>query len=95
MLPIAQQGEAVAFRELFHTPHGLDLERVAGAFALPYDRAGDVDALEAAIATGVAGRGTSIVHVPIDGQINESRFRAATAAARAAVDAAWTRGASS
>ena len=95
MLPIAQQGEAVAFRELFHTPHGLDLERVAGAFALPYDRVGDVDALEAAIATGVAGRGTSIVHVPIDAQINESRFRAATAAARAAVDTAWTRGASS
>ncbi len=95
MLPIARQGEAVAFRELFHTPHGLDLERVAGAFALPYTRAGDVIALEAAIAAGVAERGTSIVHVPIDSQTNESRFRAATTAARAAVDAAEARGTSS
>ncbi|MEM9174343.1 MAG: 2-succinyl-5-enolpyruvyl-6-hydroxy-3-cyclohexene-1-carboxylic-acid synthase [Myxococcota bacterium] len=88
MLPIANQGEAVAFRELFHTPHGLDLERVAGAFALPYARVRDVAALDAAIAEGTSARGVSIVHVPVEAKTNEARFRAATASARAAVDGA-------
>lgn len=87
MLPIARQGEAVAFRELFHTPHGLDLERVAAAFALPYTKAGDVGGLEAAIRSGTEARGVSIVHVPVEAKTNESRYRAAVAEARAAVDA--------
>ncbi len=91
MLPIASQGEAVAFRELFHTPHGLDLERVAAAFALPYSKAGDVAGLEAAIRAGTSARGFSIVHVPVEAKTNETRFRGAVAAARAAVDAEATR----
>lgn len=94
MLPIARQGEAVAFRELFHTPHGLDLERVAAAFALPYARAGDVSGLEAAIDAAGLGRGVSIVHVPVDAKTNEQRFRAAVSRASAAVDAEQTRVAS-
>ncbi|MCR9094082.1 MAG: 2-succinyl-5-enolpyruvyl-6-hydroxy-3-cyclohexene-1-carboxylic-acid synthase [bacterium] len=87
MLPIASQGESVAFRELFHTPHGLDLERVAGAFALPYSRVSEVAALEKAIEEGTAARGVSIVHVPVEAGTNETRYRAAVAKARAAVDA--------
>ncbi|MGB0618934.1 MAG: 2-succinyl-5-enolpyruvyl-6-hydroxy-3-cyclohexene-1-carboxylic-acid synthase [Myxococcota bacterium] len=91
MLPIANQGEAVAFRELFHTPHGLDLERVAAGFSLPYTRVRDVAGLDAAIEAGTQARAVSIVHVPVDAKTNEERFRSATAAARAAVDAAAVR----
>ena len=91
MLPIANQGEAVAFRELFHTPHGLDLERVAAGFSLPYTCVRDVAGLDAAIEAGTQARAVSIVHVPVDAKTNEERFRSATAAARAAVDAAAVR----
>ena len=40
-LPVAAQGENVGFRELFRTPHDLDLARVAALFELDYDRIDD------------------------------------------------------
>ena len=85
MLPIASQGEAVAFRELFHTPHGLDLERVAAGFAIPYTRVEDTKRLEDAIVRGATSGGVSIVHVPIDAKTNETRYRDAVATARGIV----------
>lgn len=85
MLPIAEQGEAVAFEELFQTPHGLDLERMASAFSLAYARATDVTSLEAALIAGISSPGVSVVHVPIAAATNERRFRAATATALDAV----------
>lgn len=87
MLPIAGQGDAVAFHELFHTPHGLDLARVAAAFELDYARAGDLATLTSAITRGLANDGVSIVHVPVEADAHLARFRGAIAAARERVDA--------
>ncbi len=87
MLPVATQGEAVAFDELFHTPHGVDLGRVAGLFGLDGHRATDRASLEAALTASLAHDGVSIVHVPGDARENVARFRATLAAARDAVEA--------
>jgi len=86
MLPVAQQSEEVAFQELFHTPHGLDLAGVAALVGLEDTLATNTDELETAIAAGIASPGVSIVRVPVDATENERRFRAATSSALGAVD---------
>lgn len=86
MLPVAQQSEEVAFQELFHTPHGLDLAGVAALVGLDDTLATNADELETAIAAGIASPGVSIVRVPVDATENERRFRAATSSALGAVD---------
>lgn len=86
MLPVAQQSEEVAFQELFHTPHGLDLAGVAALVGLEDTLATNADELETAIAAGIASPGVSIVRVPVDATENERRFRAATSSALGAVD---------
>jgi len=88
-LPIAEQGEEIAFRELFHTPHELDLARVASLFELDYCVAGGLSELEAALADAVGRPGVSIVHVPVEAHANEARFRRAVAAACQAVEAGF------
>lgn len=92
MLPVASQGDDVAFHELFHTPHGLDLSAVAAGLALPCTRVGDRSELDAAIRAGIETEGVSIVHVPVDAKANEARFRSVLAAGRDAVDAAGLSG---
>jgi 2-succinyl-5-enolpyruvyl-6-hydroxy-3-cyclohexene-1-carboxylate synthase len=86
-LPIAAQGEHVSFGELFQTPHDVELARVAELFQLDYSRVGNVGELESAIAQSSSSPGVSIVHVPVDAETNEARFRRAVAFACEAVDA--------
>ena len=78
-LPIAAQGEEVAFRELFRTPHEVELERVAALFELDYCLVRGVTALELALVEAAERPGVSIIHVPIDCDTNEARFRQAVA----------------
>lgn len=74
-LPVASQGEDVAFRELFTTPHDLELEHVATLFELDYARVESREAFEAEVGRAVTRPGVSIVHVPIEASENEARFR--------------------
>jgi len=85
-LPVAEQGEAVAFERLFRTPHGLDLARVAALFELPYACPKSLPELERALAEAVARPRVSLIHVRVDAAENVRRFRAAVARACAAVD---------
>jgi len=86
-LPVASQAEEIDFQKIFHTPHGLDLARVASLFELDYCAVDSVRELEAAIAEAVVRPGVSIVHVPVEADANEARFRRAVAAACEAVEA--------
>jgi 2-succinyl-5-enolpyruvyl-6-hydroxy-3-cyclohexene-1-carboxylate synthase len=63
-LPIARAD--VAFRELFATPHGLDLRWAARLFGLGYERASDPAGLRAALGAALGARRTTLVEVPID-----------------------------
>ncbi len=87
MLPVAQQGEEVAFRELFHTPHDVDLARVATLYDLDYHCATDAASLANALSSASKVNGVSMIHVPIDSKTNERRFRDAVAQAVEVVDA--------
>lgn len=86
MLPVASQGDAVAFDELFQTPHGIELAKVSALFGFDHHRATGVEALEAALDHAFAHDGVSIVHVPVEAATNMARYRAAVAAARDAVE---------
>ena len=86
-LPVADQGEAVAFERLFGTPHHVDLARVAALYDLGYARASNVAELDDAIARGFDRGGVQLVHVPLDRKENELLFREALARIRTAVDA--------
>ncbi len=86
-LPIAEQGEAVAFERLFRTPHGVDLARAAALFELDYARVDAPAALPGALAAALARPRVSIVHVRVDPAENTRAFRAAVARAVAAIDA--------
>jgi len=84
-LPIANYGEKVAYTELFSTPHGLSLERVARLFDLGYARPEDPAALEAALGRALASSPATLVHVPVDREASGAHRRALwEAAARAA-----------
>jgi len=87
MLPVARQGEEVHFEELFRTPHGLDLSRVAPLFDLDAHRVSDRTSLEVALGQALSTPGVSIIHAPVDPGTNEASFRAALAAGREAIDA--------
>jgi 2-succinyl-5-enolpyruvyl-6-hydroxy-3-cyclohexene-1-carboxylate synthase len=86
-LPIAEQGEAVAFDRLFRTPHGLDLARAAALFELDYERVDAPAALPKALEAALARPRVSIVHVRVDPTGNTRAFRQALACAASAIDA--------
>ncbi|MFK7898079.1 MAG: 2-succinyl-5-enolpyruvyl-6-hydroxy-3-cyclohexene-1-carboxylic-acid synthase [Myxococcota bacterium] len=86
-LPVAAQGEAVAFEKLFHTPHDLDLAKVAALFEVDYHRANSVAELEAALAISLPAPGVSIVHARVDAAANAAGFREIIAAGVGAVEA--------
>jgi 2-succinyl-5-enolpyruvyl-6-hydroxy-3-cyclohexene-1-carboxylate synthase len=88
MLPIAAQGEEVAYQELFRTPHETDLAKLASLFELDYVPVRDRRELEAAIEEATGRPGVTIVHARIDAQTNEATFRRTVAAGCDAVDAA-------
>jgi 2-succinyl-5-enolpyruvyl-6-hydroxy-3-cyclohexene-1-carboxylate synthase len=85
-LPIAEQGERVAYRELFQTPHDVDLARVATLFELEYCVVRNAKEFESAIAESSQRPGVTLLHVPIEANTNETRFRRASALACDAVD---------
>ncbi len=85
-LPIAEQGDAVAFDRLFRTPHGVDLARAAALFELEYEAVDSAAALPKALAAALARPRVSIVHVRVDPAENTRQFRAAIARACAAID---------
>lgn len=86
-LPVAEQGEAVAFDRLFRTPHGVDLARAAALFELDYERVEEPLALSKALRSALLRPSVSIVHLRVDPTANTQSFRAAIARAMAAIDA--------
>jgi 2-succinyl-5-enolpyruvyl-6-hydroxy-3-cyclohexene-1-carboxylate synthase len=80
-LPIAAAGESVHFKELFRTPHGLDLSRAAALFGADYARVETLSHHRAALKEALAREGVSIVHVVVDGAASVEQFRAVAAAA--------------
>lgn len=85
-LPVAEQGEAVAFDRLFRTPHGIDLARAAALFELDYEAVGSASGLAKVLAAALARPRVSIVHVKVDPEENTRQFRAAIDRACSAVD---------
>ncbi len=63
LLPVAGGGPQVHFEELFHTPHGVDLQALAVGVGAAYRRVENVDELAGAV-DGVTG--VTLVEVPID-----------------------------
>lgn len=86
-LPIAEQGEAVAFERLFRTPHGIDLARAAALFEIAYHAVGSGPELEAALALARSRPGVSLIHARVDPAQSTARLRAAVGRAVAAIDA--------
>lgn len=72
-LPVAAAGEA--FETHVATPHGLDLEAVAGLFGLGYEPVEGRSELRAAVAAGVAAGGGVLVHVRTDRRANVALHR--------------------
>jgi 2-succinyl-5-enolpyruvyl-6-hydroxy-3-cyclohexene-1-carboxylate synthase len=79
-LPIAEAD--VAFDELFRTPPGLDLERVADLFGMPFARVAE----GADVAGAVARAGSGLVEVVVDARGSRERRRSLDASVARAVD---------
>ena len=76
------------FERVFGTPHGADLEQLAGAFGIPYVRADDVDDLAKALSQAVSGTGVRIVEARTDREAGAAlRARIREAAVRAVATA--------
>jgi 2-succinyl-5-enolpyruvyl-6-hydroxy-3-cyclohexene-1-carboxylate synthase len=86
-LPQAEQLERLEFEALFGTPLGLELERVANLYDLPYARVTRPAELNSAVRSG-----TALIEVPIDRRRNVEVHRrlaeAMTAATRRAAEEA-------
>lgn len=78
-LPQADLIEPDRFRRLFTTPSGLDLEPLAAAYGLPYERICDEDGIAA-----LANRDRVLAHVPIDRDDNVGLHRRIAAAVASA-----------
>ncbi len=67
LLPVVEGGADVHFQELFHTPHGVRLDELAGGMGINYRRAAHADELAEAVASAVAdASGVTLVEIPID-----------------------------
>ena len=63
LLPVADVGPDVHFGELFHTPHGVGLGKLAAGLGVDYHRTGRADDLVEAVAKA---SGVTLIEVPID-----------------------------
>lgn len=63
LLPVAGGGSDVHFGELFHTPHGVGLGKLAAGLGVNYHRTGQPDDL---VETVTKATGVTVVEVPID-----------------------------
>ncbi|MFO0690160.1 MAG: 2-succinyl-5-enolpyruvyl-6-hydroxy-3-cyclohexene-1-carboxylic-acid synthase [Myxococcota bacterium] len=86
-LPVAEQGEAVAFDRLFRTPHAVELSRAAALFGLELFPVASIAELEAALAAAIGRSRVALVHVRVEAEANAAQFRSAVARACAAIDA--------
>jgi 2-succinyl-5-enolpyruvyl-6-hydroxy-3-cyclohexene-1-carboxylate synthase len=76
------------FERVFGTPHGADLEQLAGAFGVPYVRADDVDDLGKALSQTAPGTGLRIVEARTDREAGaDLRARISEAAVQAVTTA--------
>jgi 2-succinyl-5-enolpyruvyl-6-hydroxy-3-cyclohexene-1-carboxylate synthase len=82
-LPVAKERDA--FEAHVATPHGLDFVHAAALYGCGYERPGDLAALRAAVAAGIAGPGTTIIEVRTDRSENLALHRRVADAARAAL----------
>jgi 2-succinyl-5-enolpyruvyl-6-hydroxy-3-cyclohexene-1-carboxylate synthase len=87
MLPLAAQRDRFDFDRLFHTPHDLDLERVAALFEMDYEAVASVATFEAALDRAIARPGVSVVHARVDARENEAHFREGVQRVCEAIDA--------
>jgi 2-succinyl-5-enolpyruvyl-6-hydroxy-3-cyclohexene-1-carboxylate synthase len=83
-LPLAKHADA--FERLFGTPHGLDVERAAALYGLPYARAATPEDLRARAAIALAANRSEIIEVRTDRAENLAAHRALADAAIRAVD---------
>ncbi|MEA2197921.1 MAG: 2-succinyl-5-enolpyruvyl-6-hydroxy-3-cyclohexene-carboxylate synthase [Solirubrobacteraceae bacterium] len=72
-LPVSREGDA--FEEHVATPHGLDFAHAAALYGCAYERPADVAGLQAAVQSGIAGRGTTIIEVRTDRAANLALHR--------------------
>ena len=63
LLPVANGGTAVHFGELFHTPHGVGLGKLAAGLGVNYHRTGQADDLVEAMKKA---SGVTLIEVPVD-----------------------------
>lgn len=63
LLPVADGIPDIHFEELFHTPHGVDLDELAKGLGVNYCRAEHADDLADAV---VKSAGVTVIEVPID-----------------------------
>lgn len=63
LLPVSEGGSDVHFGELFHTPHGVGLGKLAAGLGVNYHRTGQADDLVEAVAKA---SGVTVIEVPID-----------------------------
>jgi 2-succinyl-5-enolpyruvyl-6-hydroxy-3-cyclohexene-1-carboxylate synthase len=63
LLPVAEGSSDVHFGELFHTPHGVGLGKLAAGLGVNYHRTGQADDLVEAVAKA---SGVTVIEVPID-----------------------------
>jgi len=74
-LPVAAYGEAVRFDELFTTPHGVDLSKVAPLYGLAHVRITNWNEYEEALSLSATQPGVTIIEVPVDREANVDHFR--------------------
>ena len=72
-LPVSTQTDA--YEEHVATPTGLDAERIAALFGLAYAKPPDRSGFAAAVRDGLAGRGTTLVHIETDRAENVALHR--------------------
>jgi 2-succinyl-5-enolpyruvyl-6-hydroxy-3-cyclohexene-1-carboxylate synthase len=73
---LPQAVQVAEFEPLFGTPHGLTFEAAASLYGLGYGRVEGVEALRGALAESIGAKGTRIIEVPSDRQVNVKQHEA-------------------
>lgn len=84
-LPIGELGDAVRFRELFHTPHGADLGAVVTGLGVGHRAVESSTALQEAVIVALDASSPTVIEVRVDSAASLVRHRAIDAAVREAL----------
>ena len=87
-LPIAEQGDEVRFREVFHTPHGADMSALLSGLGVAHAAVDTPEELLDEVGAGLARSGPTVIEVALDAAESVARHREVDAAVRRAVTAA-------